>query len=317
MGTGKTTTELNTSSRRRLWVTFLAGISLLVLASSVSAQSLGELARKEREKKKEQPPRATRVYTDEDLKKERILDTADRDRFQVSREKRATPNGVNAASAAPGERPGLPSGVSKSFSSLAPAPPELAPPPVGAPLGDIARYYRAQKLLREEAERAAVPSSTSFASIPAAARPRVNAASRVAPPLLERPIRAARTPVALANKPRWIEIRIARGDTLWSLARRHLGKGTRWQELAGANPELTDPNRVRVGDSIRVPVNVVQDGPQFRVRAGDTLWHLAAAKYGRGASWPCIAQANPQLGNPDLLLPGQPLFLPATCVALP
>ena len=275
------------------------------------------MARKEREKKKEQSPRATRVYTDEDLKKERILDPADRDRFNASREKRATPNGVNAAGAAPAERATLPSAVSTRFPSLAPAPPELAPPPVGAPLGDIARYYRAQKLLREEAQRAALPSSTPVVSIPAAARPRVNAAPRVAPEFPKPAARAIRTSAALVNKPQWTEIRIRRGDTLWSLARLRLGRGTRWQELAAANPELSDPNRLRVGDAVRVPVNVVQGGPQFRVRTGDTLWDLAEVKYGRGEYWTCIAQANPQLGNPDLLLPGQPLFLPVTCIALP
>jgi nucleoid-associated protein YgaU len=42
-------------------------------------------------------------------------------------------------------------------------------------------------------------------------------------------------------------VRVARGDTLWQLARRYLGSGTRWTELAALNPTIQDPRRLRIG----------------------------------------------------------------------
>lgn len=42
------------------------------------------------------------------------------------------------------------------------------------------------------------------------------------------------------------------GDTLASIAARDLGAARRWQEVLACNPEITDPNMIRVGQVIRV-----------------------------------------------------------------
>jgi len=41
-------------------------------------------------------------------------------------------------------------------------------------------------------------------------------------------------------------------DTLWSIAKRHLGDGKRWKEIVDENPGL-DPQKLRIGQTIRLP----------------------------------------------------------------
>lgn len=49
---------------------------------------------------------------------------------------------------------------------------------------------------------------------------------------------------------------------------------------------------------------------EHEVRRGDTLWAIAEAAYGRGASFPLIVRANPQITDPDVIRPGQVLRIP-------
>jgi LysM repeat protein len=45
---------------------------------------------------------------------------------------------------------------------------------------------------------------------------------------------------------------VQKGDTLWSIAKRHLGKGNRWSEIASVNPNLT-PETLKTGQKILIP----------------------------------------------------------------
>jgi 5'-nucleotidase / UDP-sugar diphosphatase len=49
------------------------------------------------------------------------------------------------------------------------------------------------------------------------------------------------------------------------------------------------------------------------VRSGDSLWKLAAAHFGDGTGWTCVAEANPQLQNANRIQVGQVLTLPTSC----
>jgi len=168
--------------------------------------------------------------------------------------------------------------------------------------------------------------SISFAD----AAPRVPAVRTAAPaaapnlmfpskPLPARPSLAPRVaPVAplVNNISRAKAIRIQPGDSLWKLARRHLGSGSRWNEILASNPTISDPNRLQPGAMLVVPTTELRPRVQpssITIRSGDSLWKIAASQLGSGAAWPCIAQANPQLRDANLLRPGQILSIPASC----
>ncbi|GAA4114985.1 Gmad2 immunoglobulin-like domain-containing protein [Enteractinococcus coprophilus] len=43
------------------------------------------------------------------------------------------------------------------------------------------------------------------------------------------------------------------GDTLWSISKQHYGNGNLYHRLLAANPKITNPNVISVGDIVRVP----------------------------------------------------------------
>lgn len=50
---------------------------------------------------------------------------------------------------------------------------------------------------------------------------------------------------------------------------------------------------------------------RYTVKSGDTLWGIAKTYYGDGSQWKRIADANPQIGDPDLIYPGWELAIPS------
>jgi nucleoid-associated protein YgaU len=124
-------------------------------------------------------------------------------------------------------------------------------------------------------------------------------------------------PVAPAvNNPGSAKIRIQPGDSLWKLARRHLGSGSRWNELLASNPNISDPNHIQPGTLLVVPATELRPRvlpSSITIRSGDSLWKLAASYFSTSVAWSCIAQANPQLHNANRLRPSQILVLPASC----
>jgi nucleoid-associated protein YgaU len=105
------------------------------------------------------------------------------------------------------------------------------------------------------------------------------------------------------------------GDSLWKFAAARLGNGRRWQELLSLNPELRNPDVIRIGSQIVVPASLAPrpTPTKYTVRSGDTLWSIAQSHFGHGASWSCIAQANTDLQDANLIRIGQLLLLPASC----
>lgn len=82
---------------------------------------------------------------------------------------------------------------------------------------------------------------------------------------------AAKPSVQPAPQPRTIQerditageqsIRVPRGASLWSLARTYLGAGNLWAALWKANPQIKDPNRIRAGQTLRLPDLDDDDNP--------------------------------------------------------
>jgi nucleoid-associated protein YgaU len=53
-------------------------------------------------------------------------------------------------------------------------------------------------------------------------------------------------------------VTVERGDSLWKLAKRYLGKGTRWRELAALNTQISNADVIRAGEWICLPVRDLQ-----------------------------------------------------------
>ena len=62
------------------------------------------------------------------------------------------------------------------------------------------------------------------------------------------------SPVAPGESKGATQIKVKTGDTLWALARHHLGRGSAWTCLANANPQVRDYQRLTVGTVIDLPV---------------------------------------------------------------
>jgi LysM repeat protein len=100
------------------------------------------------------------------------------------------------------------------------------------------------------------------------------------------------------------------GDTLSGIASRF---GVSLGALESANPQITNPNLIYVGQQIHIPGAAAAPAPapaghpsSYTVQRGDTLSGIGA-KF--GVSWQSIAQLN-DLSNPNLIFPGQVLLIP-------
>lgn len=130
-------------------------------------------------------------------------------------------------------------------------------------------------------------------------------------------------PSANTLAPPAARVTVQTGDSLWKLARQHLGNGSRWREWLVANPGMHSPYRIRTGAVLLIPAHT---GPprsataqeaRVSVQPGDSLWRIAKARFGSGIAWSCIAQANPELHAPDRISPGQRLLIPSSCCPTP
>lgn len=101
--------------------------------------------------------------------------------------------------------------------------------------------------------------------------------------------------------------RVARGDTLFEIAQRY---GISLETLIRANPQIADPNRISPGQEICVPAAPGPNCPNgvlYTVQAGDTLFEIARRNNIMLAD---LIAANPQITNPDQILPGQVICIP-------
>jgi len=100
------------------------------------------------------------------------------------------------------------------------------------------------------------------------------------------------------------------GDTLSNIAARG---GITLRALELANPQITDPNFITVGQVINlpsgtsIPVTGGTGGNTYTVQVGDTLSSIATS---HNVTLTALEQANPSITTPDLIFPGQQLVIP-------
>jgi len=134
-----------------------------------------------------------------------------------------------------------------------------------------------------------------------------------------------------------VEHLVRRGESLWSIARDHLGSGERYQEIEALNHDVLGrrPSFLKAGWVLRVPASAVSptahrvpaqpvtpspDGShEYTVRSGDTLSEIAQEQLGNASRYPQIAHASKatvqpggaHLRDPDVIDVGWRLTIPA------
>lgn len=98
---------------------------------------------------------------------------------------------------------------------------------------------------------------------------------------------------------------VIRGDTMWSIARKH---GLSLNELLANNPQIINSELILPGQKINVPINGTTT---YTVVLGDTLWQIAR-NYNVGLS--DLMTVNPQITNPALIIPGQTINIPSSTI---
>lgn len=124
--------------------------------------------------------------------------------------------------------------------------------------------------------------------------------------------------------PETVEHTVQRGETLWSIAKQHLGSGYRYTEIAELNRAVLGPTPafLTVGEVLQLPApsqSATRIAHTVTIHRGDTLSEIALEELGRADRYPEIFEASrdtvqpggQHLRDPDLIQPGWKLTIPA------
>jgi LysM repeat protein len=257
-------------------------------------QDVAEAARQERARQ-DQPNKRKHVYTDEDLRRAKILTPDDAASIEAKRKQQTAPNQeqIDAPLDANAELPQLPLGdVARRyrnakraaqmpdpfhlpFDELVFATPVISVPELAPPHPDFSAAHPNVVPARPKAVVApAIPSPAPLHRVD----PFTRRAAPSAPPSVARIAPSASqpsmAPAVAPSRPKanaagsvappshvakasapLNTIIVQQGDSLWRLAQHTLGSGSRWQEFLVANPSL-DPSRLQPGTTIVVPAKI-------------------------------------------------------------
>ncbi|MGV0812643.1 LysM peptidoglycan-binding domain-containing protein [Mycolicibacterium boenickei] len=99
------------------------------------------------------------------------------------------------------------------------------------------------------------------------------------------------------------------GDSMTTIAARF---GVSLAGLVWSNPQIADPHRIFPGQIITVPGSSPAPGPDYLVQPNDTL-SVIAARFGVNVG--ALKSANPQIGDPNRIFPGQIITVPGSSPA--
>jgi nucleoid-associated protein YgaU len=330
-------------------VVFLVLFCLAFSVTFTRAQDVAEAARQERARKDADRKATHHVYTEEDLKRDRILNLEDQAKALAREKHQQGASGEQDAKAMPPEQTQQPESLGDvarryreqkaardaeqaQHKKFTPFPYKVPEQTLTAPKPEIVPLKRPAlgSDVREESHTVAAPVPPSvprgaglpprispFQPRPLLAPPPAVSVAPVGPPVrnrVESPIASLTIPYRSFAGLR--PLKVQRGDSWWRLAERYLGSGARWPELRSLNTAATDPpDTLRQGSLVLVPETPVvrADHSESRiiVKRGDTLWALARLHLGRGSAWKCLARANPRVSDSTRLTIGASLRLPA------
>jgi len=284
-------------------------VSLILGCATASfAQDLGEIARQERERKKEQPDRAAYVYTNDDLQRAHILVPEDKARALAAREAATKPEAQVAQTPA---------------ASVAAAPVVAASSPASIPTQavSVATQVVATSPAVPPARPAPVSSSVAVSAPPEIASAKDVTAEPKASPLqaiLElvheqeastRETSAQKHSGALARR----SAQPAAADIPFDVRPSPAAeKKTARRETATPAPSPAAFSTPRRHSEVREPEPFDLGMPDVvTVQPGDSLWKLARHYLGSGRRWRELAALNTQILNANVLHVGEWICLPA------
>jgi len=95
------------------------------------------------------------------------------------------------------------------------------------------------------------------------------------------------------------------GDTLFSIAGKYQ---INYLSMLAANPSISTPDVISIGQVVILPCNpALVCKANYIVKSGDTVFNIGQAN---GVSLQDMLAANPQLVNPDMVYPGDLVFVP-------
>lgn len=130
----------------------------------------------------------------------------------------------------------------------------------------------------------------------------------------QKSIQASEPAEPFSREPNLEMYEVKKGDTLFTIARSYLGKGSLWQRIVQANPGI-DPHKIHPGLRVKIPVENERledpsplsqkerklkeaqenlEGKYYVVKKGDTLCSISQRFYGTRSRWKDILEANKQ-----------------------
>jgi nucleoid-associated protein YgaU len=269
---------------------FLVFSCSLFVATKCRAQDVGDAAKQERARKESQQKKSKHVYTDEDLKRAQILIPEDRAELDAKKNQQAPPTAEKSPDALDAE-------------SL----------PPDAPLGDVARRFRKLKESRrlEQSAEFHLP----FSEVPALASPKPmqplqpHAFKPIVPPAPAAPRFAPYQPPVKRSPFARPKVFTAAPPML-APSRPPATHLVPPQPPAPVAPAVAPPVAPAIAHAPAAKPNVII------VKPGDSLWKLAAQNLGKGLRWQELLSANPNILNPNYIVPGSQIILPSAGISL-
>lgn len=108
---------------------------------------------------------------------------------------------------------------------------------------------------------------------------------------------------------------VEKGDSLWEIAKKRLGDGSKWSEIYNLNKDVlgSNPDLIFSGTELKLPgMTEVADAGKYIVQPGDNLWSIAKNQLGDANKWGDVFKTNAEVigSDPRLIMPGQELSLP-------
>jgi nucleoid-associated protein YgaU len=316
-------------SRQRLHAgAILFAACAIAAGAPLWAQDVAEVARQAQARKHQQTKHKKHVYTEEDLKRARILTREDQE--------------LLAAKNRDALLPGTEASTTLDAQTLE-----------HLPLGDVARMYRAMKELNhsqtgELAEyhlpvtnaplayakpefvaprpNAIEPTTHNAPAAPLFPNPDLNALRLNTLLVLSTPIVPAPTPNRATAAHAVPISRTIAAKTMFAVSKPNMPASVAHEIPVApvfASPEVVSlpaPGFVAPTTQPTLVAPMISNASAPRsiiVKYGDSLWKLAQINLGDGHRWHELAAINPAIVNPEHILPGTPINIPATAPVTP